>query len=151
MKNTNRRWWDWWTAIFLIVMLFIVALRLIRTAWTPELYLLAFLVMLGAVSGLAFGASRFSSLATAAMGTVYGIFFLGWLLGSTISKNMTWYDRIVNYLGFRLQNTIAQVLAGQPVTDTILFMVLIGILLWVISMSAGYAVTRHASPLTRDA
>lgn len=146
MKNTNRRWWDWWTAIFLIVMLFIVALRLIRTAWTPELYLLAFLVMLGAVSGLAFGASRFSSLATAAMGTVYGIFFLGWLLGSTISKNMTWYDRIVNYLGFRLQNTIAQVLAGQPVTDTILFMVLIGILLWVISMSAGYAVTRHASP-----
>ncbi len=141
----NKRGWDTWAAIFTMAAIAIVGLRLWATEWTSDLYILVYLIFLAGIAGLALGYSRFSAPIAFIFAAVYGTFFTGWLFGTTVEIEMTWHDRILNYLGWRLRIAIEQFNAGEIVADPILFLTLMAILLWFLGFAAAFIVIRRRS------
>ncbi len=148
LKTKNvaiKRWWDFWAVILMLAAISLIGLRLWATAWTGELYILVYLTFLAGVSGLALGYSRFPAIVTAVISAIYGLFFTGWLFGSTVTVEMSWRDRILNDLAWRLRLTVQQFNAGEAVTDPILFLTLMAILLWALGSITAFILVRRRS------
>jgi hypothetical protein len=146
LKTKNvaiKRWWDFWAVIMMLAAISLIGLRLWATAWTGELYILVYLTFLAGVSGLALGYSRFPAIVTVVISAIYGLFFTSWLFGSTVTVEMSWRDRILNDLAWRLRLTIQQFNAGEAVTDPILFLTLMAILLWALGSITAFILARR--------
>ena len=139
------RWWDVLIAGAAIIAIYTVASRINATNWVEHLDILLYAALLAAVTGIALGYSRFSPLVTGLMSIIYSVFIIGWLLGTTVSAEMTWHDRIIYQIGWRLRTAIAQFGSGQPSSDPILFLALISLLLWILASSATYMLIREGS------
>jgi len=142
---TEERWWDLWIALAAVGLITLVAGRLWITEWASDLYILVFLSIIAALSGLALGYSRFSPLVAALISACYGIFSIGWLFGTTVDPDIAWRERILNHLAWRLRIAIEQFGANQPVTDPILFLVIMAILLWIMASTAAFILIRQGS------
>jgi transglutaminase-like putative cysteine protease len=142
---TIKRWWDIWIAVLGLAAICMVAGRLLATEWTSDLEILLYLIFLAGLSGFALGYSRFSHLVAALFSTIYAIFTMGWLFGTTVEIEMTWRDRIFNELVWRLQIAMAQFNAGENIIDPILFLSIMGILFWIIGSSAAFMLVREGA------
>ena len=56
-----------------------------------------------------------------------------------------WVERLVSLWG-RLVNIIQALLTKEPVTDSLLFLLLMSCLFWMLSVHAGFVITRYAHP-----
>ncbi len=144
-RTVSDRWGDILIAFFALLAVVTVSWRLWATEWTGDLYILVFLTFFAGIAGLALGYSRFSPLLAALFSTLYGIFCMGWLFGTTVDLDITWRERIINHLGWRLQLSIAQFNANQAVTDPILFLVVMAVLLWIMASTATFIIIRQGS------
>ena len=144
-ERTAERWWDVWIAILAMGVVIMVSGRLWVTEWTGDLYIIVYLTFLAGLTGLGLGFSQFSPLSSALISTYYGLFSIGWLLGTTISNEIPWQERILNHVGWRLRLSIEQFNAGQAVTDPILFLTIMAILLWIMSSTATFILVRQGS------
>ena len=143
-KNSlSKRWWDPWVAVFSVTAVVLVGARLWATEWTGNLHTLMFLAFFAGVAGLALGVASFSPMTTVILSFVYGTYFTGWLLGGTIDDALSWHDRIVSILGWRLQNAILEFFRGETVADPILFLTLMAVLIWVISFLTTFIIVRR--------
>jgi transglutaminase-like putative cysteine protease len=141
----NRRWWDLVSVICLMVALWVAAVRLELTDWTTHLGITETLVILGAILGLALGQSRFNRWFVLAMGAFYSITAVYWQLGITMDPGIEWSERIFSLSG-RLALALRQFLTNHPVDDSILFLATMALMFWVISLWAGYSLTRSGQP-----
>jgi transglutaminase-like putative cysteine protease len=149
-KNTTKsvileRWWDPLSALLLICALLTAATRLVVTRWTGELYVVQTLVILGALLGMALGQSRFSPRVVFWLALGYSIVIIPWQLGITTSSDLEWRLRLI-VLYQRLGSTIRLLVAGRPVEDNILFVTLMAVLFWGLSLHAGYSLIRYGAP-----
>jgi transglutaminase-like putative cysteine protease len=143
--QVKSRWWDLTAAVLLIIALFTAASRLDATNWTNHLSIIPFLAVIGAVSGIALGLSRFRPGIIFFFGILYGLFFISWQLGlSLFSLSLPWKARVVG-IGDRVGEVISKILTGQPVSDSILFLIVMSTLFWVIGLLAGYILSRHGN------
>lgn len=144
----RSRWWDLPAACLLAAALLIAAGRLTATEWVDHLGLVQTLVFLGTAAGLALGQSIFSPALAVLFGTVYGLFAVPWQLGLSMGdlpEDVLWKDRLVVLL-YRLLQTFSDYAQQEPVQDPILFLSAIALLAWILSVHAGYTLTRRASP-----
>ena len=147
MKSTTvmpLRWWDLPAAALLIVALVTAATRLVVTQWTDYLSIAQTLAFFGAIAGLALGQSRFSPRVAFLLGLLYGIFAIPWQLGLTVRGHLLWSIRM-NILEMRLTTIFNQLLKHQVVQDSLLFVVLMSVLFWLLSVYAGYTLTRYGN------
>jgi len=142
---TAERWWDVWIAILAMGVVIMVSGRLWVTEWTADLYIIVYLTFFAGLTGLGLGFSQFSPLSSALISAYYGLFSIGWLLGTTIFNEIPWRERILNHVGWRLRLSIEQFNAGQAVTDPILFLTIMAILLWIMSSTATFILVRQGS------
>lgn len=142
--SETTRWWDLSAAVILVIAIFLASLRLTATDWTDELNMVQFVSLSGVILGLALGQSRFHRLQTVWYAIGFGIFMIGWRLGITFAEGMLWTERVTN-LGGRLTISVQNLFQQRAVTDTILFLTLMSILFWSLSVHAGYTLTRHAN------
>ena len=140
-----RRYWDFWLALFAIGAISTISMRLWATDWTGDLYILIYLMFFAGISGLALGASRFSTLIAMLFSTIYGIFTIGWLFGATMAVEMPWRERIFNYLSWRLKNAVGLFSAGQTVSDPILFLTIMALLFWIIGSLVTFILIRKGN------
>ncbi len=147
MKSTQPssmlRWWDMSAALRLLVLMIIAASRLTITGWTHHLQLVYVIVILGTAYGLALGQSMFSSRLVAVFAVVGGLFVIPWQLGLTLGPGVPWLERLISLLG-RLNIIIVQLIRQEPVKDSLLFLVLMSLLFWALSVHAAYNLTRYA-------
>jgi hypothetical protein len=141
-KNYSPRWWDFPAALLLMAAILTAGTRLVATDWTRHLAIVQTLVFFGVIGGLALGFSRFSGRAAVFIGVVYGLFTIPWQLGMTLPASYSWVERMV-ILIYRLQIIISQLVYREPVRDSLLFLVVMYILFWAISIYGSYALTRH--------
>jgi transglutaminase-like putative cysteine protease len=141
----SDRWWDLPAAFLLTVALTAAFLRLIATQWTEDLTITRTIVYLGLIAGLALGYSRFRPTLVALFAVIYGIFIVTWRLGMTMDVAIEWTERLRSLAG-RLHTIIGQLAQGKAVSDNLLFLVLMSSLFWMLSLHAGYSLTRYASP-----
>lgn len=145
-KSTNLdRWWDPLSALLLVCALLTAATRLVATHWTEELFVVQTLVLLGLILGIALGQSRFSGRVAFLLAIGYSIVIIPWQLGITISTDVEWRFRML-LLYQKLVSTIRLLLVGRPVQDNILFVTIMAILFWGLSLDAGYSLTRRGAP-----
>ena len=139
------RWWDLWMALLALAAVSLVGARLWATEWTQDLYILVYLAFFASLTGTALAASRFSAWLSALFAAVYGVFITGWLFGTTVEMEMTWRDRILNYLGWRLRIAIQQFLAGSSLSDPILFLTIMALLIWLIGVVTSFILIRKGA------
>ncbi len=120
----------------------IASWRLSATRWTDNLIILQLLFTLATGFGLALGFSRFHRLLALFFAVAYGSFFIPWQLGSTIFDDVQWQERLISLWG-RINFSIGQLVGGENVEDPILFLALMGILVWLLGINAGYMLMRH--------
>jgi transglutaminase-like putative cysteine protease len=130
-------------ALRLLVLMIIAASRLTVTGWTFHLQIIYVIVVLGTAYGLALGQSIFSSWLVAVFAVVGGFFVIPWQLGLTLGDGIPWLERLISLLG-RLNIIIVQLIRQEPVQDSLLFLVLMSLLFWVLSILAAYNLTRYA-------
>jgi len=138
----STRWWDLPAALLLLTAILTAGTRLVATNWTGDLSIVQTLVFFGTFFGLAIGYSRFSARLCGFFALAYGLFFIPWQLGMTLSAEFDWNERLT-ILGNRLQIIFSQVIGKEPVRDSLLFLVVMFALFWVISAHAGYVLARH--------
>jgi transglutaminase-like putative cysteine protease len=146
-KNMNpyrSRWWDWITAFLLVAALFTAALRLSATRWTEDLDIVQTLCILGAVLGFALGVSIFGPLRVTFFTFIYGVIAIPWQLGLTMERGIEWTERLLSIRG-RIEIILRELLQREPITDNLLFLLIMSILFWFVSVYSAYTLTRYAS------
>ncbi len=148
MDRRASRWWDLPAALLLAAALLTASGRLVATEWVDHLDLVRTLALIGMGAGLALGQSAFHPALVALFALLYGSFFVPWQLVtnlSPLSEDALWSDRLI-VLGNRLLYALRQVAAQKPVQDPALFLFGMAVLSWVLSVHAGYTLTRRARP-----
>ena len=144
-KKMNIRRWDWLSAILLIIIMQIAAARLAATLWTSHLDIVEFMAFLGAILGLALGKSIFKRFWVVIFAIAYGSFFIPWQLGLTLDADATWRERLIT-LWDRLQTVIEELLTRRPVTDSLLFLLLMALLFWALTIYSSFVLVRQDNP-----
>ncbi len=142
---SRKRWWDIPAALLLFAGIATATIRLAATNWTDELSIVQFIAGFGLIAGLALGQSIFSRFLVTLFGLIYGIFVISWQLGDSLYANIMWSERMISLAG-RLGVTLTQLIQRKPVNDSILFLFIMALLFWVLSLHAGYILTRYGHP-----
>jgi transglutaminase-like putative cysteine protease len=138
------RWFDWIAAALLLTALVTAASRLVATEWTTDLALVQTVAVLGVFAGLALGQSRFSPRTVFFFAFIFGLFTVPWQLGAALQTEALWSDRLVSLL-LRLGIIIYQLINKLTIRDSLLFLVLMAVLFWALSVHAGYILVRYGS------
>ncbi len=133
----NPRWWDLPAGLLLVAAILTSGTRLVATEWTSHLAIIQSLVFFGVIAGLMLGKSRFSPRSARFLAVVYGLFAVPWQLGITLPIEYSWTERMIILIN-RLQIIFSQLIYREPVRDSLLFLVVMFILYWGISVHAGY-------------
>ena len=141
----SPRWWDLPSVLLIIVILTTAFTRLIVTRWAGDLDVTRMISYLALGLGIALGASRFSPRLVAFFSIAYGIFIIPWRLGLTLGENISWIERLQSLSG-RLGVIFNYLFQQRAVPDNLLFVLLMSILFWIISLHAGYTLIRYANP-----
>lgn len=145
MQNDSRRWWDLPAAFFLLACLMVVAFRLGDTDWTENLDIVSTTTLLGCLLGLALGYSSFRRWPAFLIAAGYTLTILPWQLTAQIKGGVAWLER-VSSLGGRLWAGLQAFFQNQPLTDPLPFLTNMVVLFWLVSLIAGYNLTRHGRP-----
>lgn len=144
MAEKDQRWWDWTSALLLVVALFTAILRLETTRWTDNIGRIEILVLAGVVLGLALGRSRFSGGLSFFFGLLFTLSLTGWSLAALIDSEL-WLERTTSLLG-RLGVALGQLFGAKPVSDPLLFLTSMTLLFFICSLWSGYLLVRQARP-----
>jgi transglutaminase-like putative cysteine protease len=133
--------WDWIAAGLLFLLLQMPAARLVTTEWAPFLYWTETMVGMGAVLGMALGASWFKSRTAVLLALAYTVIVLPWQL-TMYFKDKLLLDRLGG-LTSTLGESFQQFLQRQPVKDPLFFLLWVCLAFWVIGLTSGYALARR--------
>ena len=149
MRNTSapkpNRWWDLPSFLLIVVILTTAFTRLIVTKWAGDLDVTRMVSYIGLVLGLALGASRFSPRLVAFFSLAYGSIIIPWRLGLSLGEDISWIERLQSLSG-RLGVIFTYLFQQRAVPDNLLFVLLMSVLFWIISLHAGYTLVRYANP-----
>lgn len=143
--SASQRWWDLPALLLLLVLITTAYTRLVATGWAEGLELTRTISYLALIAGAALGASRFRRGAVLIFALGYGLFVVPWRLGTLMGEGVEWMERAQS-MGGRLLNIFSQLARRQAVTDNFLFLTLMGLLFWGLSLYAAYQLTRYANP-----
>jgi transglutaminase-like putative cysteine protease len=147
MKRKLVRLWDFPSAVILTLILLTVYQRLYATDWAPGLEIALLLTVFGVLLGLALGISQFKRWGVFWLVFGYSITLIPLVAGWIFYHKTPWLERMIS-LGGRLGYSLSLFVTSQPVPDTVLFVIFAGFGIWVISLLAGYALTRRGDFIT---
>ena len=141
----RQRWWDWIAVVLLISALLTATARLNATRWTEHLGIVSLLALAGVILGLALGQSSFAPRTVFFFGLMYGLFMVPWQIGITLGRGIDWPERLRSIAG-RLQIIVNELINREPITDNLLFLLAMAVVFWMLSVHAGYTLTRYGNP-----
>jgi len=143
-SHIYKRWFDILAVLLLFASLLVAASQLVATNWVDYLYLTWVLVFFGGILGTALGYSRFSPLLTIVLTLLYGLFFIPWQLGLTFEAEIPWQERLSGMVDI-LNQTFIQLINSNRVTSPLLFLMIVALLAWILSVFTAYSLTRYGS------
>jgi len=145
MVKRSQRWWDLPAAFLLLASLMTVAFRLGDTEWTEDLNLVATTTFMGVLLGLAFGYSQFKRWTVILLAAGYTLTVPVWQLTALMQEDVAWLERLAS-LGGRLWTGLQIFFQNLPLSDPVPFLTNMVLLFWLVSLIAGYNLTRHGKP-----
>jgi transglutaminase-like putative cysteine protease len=132
---------DWASFLLLNVIALVGAWTLAATEWDEHLSIMALIALLGVWTGTALARSRFPSFVAGLFATAYGLFVVGWQLGTTLDPALTLRRKILSILG-RFAVFLSVLIAGEPNQDPLMFVLIMALLFWFISFYSAWSVMR---------
>ena len=145
MSKKNMRWGDAFSAVCVILMVYLSGAALEETGWISGLNRVTELVVLGGLIGLAIGQSQFNKKKSIWLVIGYSIVFLSWEIIFTGNGSAEWLDKVFDFF-LRVSEALTQLINDQPLQDGVLFFLGMGVLYWSIGLLSGYYLNRHAKP-----
>ena len=140
-RNKTERWLDFLAVLLLFSLITTAAARLVATRWVENLNVMHPITFFALLAGLALGYSRFSGRISWIFGLLYGAFVIPWQMGLVMTEGVEWKERLLSMAG-RLSLVLGELFERKPVTDNIFFLVLMGIMFWVLAIYAAYHLVR---------
>ncbi len=119
--------------------------RLEFTNWADNLGIVGLLLFVGAILGTLVGRSRIHSTLSVILIFIYSIIVIPVIVLVDATYQGSLGDTAV-LLVQRINHAGAQMLANQPVTDSILFILGLGLVYWILGTAAGFSMARTGSP-----
>ncbi len=145
MKKSSLNPFDWFSALCIFTLFILASSRLGLTEWADRLDVVGWLLILGAVTGYLLGRRRIHWVLITIVSIISSVLLFSFSFISMLSEKAGFVARILD-LWQRLNATIAQLLGNQPVTDSILFLLVAGILFWAVGISTGLTIMRSGKP-----
>ncbi len=145
MKKKSQNQFDWVSTLLIFILFMLATSRLGLTKWAENLDVTGWLLFLGAVLGYLLGRWRVHWLVITPVSILLsGVLFpLSFIL--MLSQRAGFFAKILE-VWTRISTTAAQLLGNQPVTDSILFLLVIGILFWLVGLATGLTMMRSGKP-----
>lgn len=132
----------WSTALFLLGAILAAGWVLVAAGWTEGLDVVPRAGFGGLAAGLFLGWSVFRNRTCHLFSGVYGLTWVGFLLGGELPGELTWGERIIE-LTSRLFYWASQVISGGKGYDALIFVMLLSGLFWILGYSAAWNTFRH--------
>jgi transglutaminase-like putative cysteine protease len=143
-KKRTRPTFDWIAFTLLLLMNLVAAWALNATEWADFLELIPLISFIAVWAGAAIARSLFPTWFAAILGTVYGLFIVGWQMGSTMDPALGWRERILYLLG-RLSVFAEVVVTGETNQDALIFVILMAALFWFLGVFSVWSSLRRKS------
>jgi len=135
----------WGTAAFLLGAILVTAWVVTATEWAAGLHIVPMIGAGGMIAGLFLGWSVLRGWVSHLFSTVYGLAWVGFLVGRGLPGDLTWGERITE-MAARLFYWVQQAVTGGEGRDTLIFVILISGLFWIIGYSAAWNTYRQMRP-----
>jgi len=145
MKKISTKPFDWFSALCVFILFVLASARLGLTEWADHLDVVGWLLFFGAVVGYILGRWRIHWLLITLISIISSVILFSLSFIYLLSEKAGFLPRIMD-LWERLNATTAQLLGNQPVTDSILFLLVVGALFWMIGISTGITIMRSGKP-----
>ncbi len=133
-----------WATVGLVASLVVVSAWGVEApGWAPGLWTASVAGLIGVLAGLALSKSRFTGFVATLFATVYGAFWVGFLICNSELQG-DWHLRTLELL-IRLNNFIYYALNGGTSRDILPFPVFVGLVFWYIGVAAAWAVFRRGT------
>ncbi|MGA7193512.1 MAG: transglutaminase domain-containing protein [Anaerolineales bacterium] len=144
MEKSSIHNWDWFSAVLLFLALQATAGRLVIANWAPYLYFAETLTALGTILGLALGASRFKRSMITWLAIDYTVMMLPWQWTVAVQSDIEIsFREQVHLVASQLAVDFVQFSQRAPVKDSFFFVAFISLMMWIISLTAGYLLIRR--------
>ena len=146
MEKTQPRIWDTPSCLLLLGIVLFSAWRLQTAGWTEDLGRVTNVAVLGGITGLALGYSRFQRQGVIILAASYMAVIVCWqLLGVILFEDRTGLLERLSVLFGRLFTDFKELFSGKPVDDQFFVVALLCLPYWLASLFGGYHLTRHAN------
>jgi len=132
----------WSTALFLLGAILAAGGTLVATRWGEGLDVVLWAGAGGLAAGLLLGWSVFGGRICHLFSTIYGLAWVGFLLGRDLPEALTWGERITA-LAARFFHWAGQAVTGGVGGDALIFILLLGGLFWILGYNAGWNTYRR--------
>lgn len=142
---SSKRWTDATSVVILFMLLFIAITRLEITQWANNLSVVGWLLFLGAGLGYIVGRTQIRTSLAGLLMFFYSIITVTAIFLVNTTDKVAFVDKLVQ-LWQKINLAASQLLANQPVTDSILFILGMGLLYWILGSAAGFTLARTGNP-----
>jgi len=132
----------WNTALFLLGAILVAGWGLAATKWTEGLHVVPVAGVGGLAAGLLLGWSVFPGWVCHLLSTIYGLTWVGFLLGLGLPGELTGGERIVE-LSARFSYWFSQAVTGGTSHDALIFVMLLSGLFWILGYNAAWNTYRR--------
>jgi transglutaminase-like putative cysteine protease len=145
LKNESRDVQGWITGLLLVGMTLASATTMVATDWTDQLDRVPLAGLVALVVGLLLSVSTFGAWFSHLVSAVYGIAWVGFLIGRGLPGDLTWHERI-SQLGIRITSWVQQAASGGTSQDSLIFVLFLSLLFWILGYSAAWNTYRRKRP-----
>ncbi len=141
--ETSVRLREGWPSLLLVwAMLLITSMALLQADLTDGLYIIPIAATLALVAGWLLGKSIFSERTAHMMAIIYGLFFVTWLVGTTLPYDGPWRERVMDLVG-RQFAWVQEAFNGGTSRDGIIFVIQTTAVFWLLGYLAGWYTFRR--------
>ncbi len=142
--ETSGRLREGWPSFLLVwAMLLVASIAILQADLIDGLYILPIVVTLALVSGWLLAKSSFSDQTAHIFALVYGLFFVTYLVGSTLPYDGPWRERVFDLFGRQLE-WVQKAFSGGTSRDGIIFVLQTTAVFWLLGYLAGWYTFRRA-------
>lgn len=138
MQNTRFHLEEGWsTFILLMALILTAAITIMQAELTEGTYVLPIVGGTAVIFGLILAKSQFSPRTVHTFALVYGIFVVGYLVGTTLPETLTWRERIIDLI-LRQADWLNKAFSGGTSRDGMIFVLQTAAIFWILGYTASW-------------
>ena len=142
MESSARLREGWPSFLLVWAMLLVASMAILQADLIDGLHIVPIAATLALISGWLLGKSVFSERTAHLMAIIYGLFFVTWLVGTTLPFDGPWRERVFDLVGRQVE-WLQKLFDGGTSRDGIVFVIQTTAVFWLLGYLAGWFTFRR--------